>query len=340
MVGGTIAKEVNKVFIFSNAAIRGLDKIARSAKKNPGSTALALFLVSVLPSILNSILMALFADEDQVEEYLHQPHFLRDSFYRIPLGHGFLTIPKPFELGAFGSIFQRMFDKMLLGDEYAFDDQFLNSIAHLLTPYDMAGIMGGYTGIIATVFNKDLFRQKYIVPPGQEKASIASRNTTYASKFGKMLQEKSDLLTKKETHYLVDPRKIDALITGQLAYYGNYFLNMMESILPGASQDQFRFDATDTGLWRAAPVYSSPHVQYVLSQFQEHPWLKEYSIYRDFNSLLQVYFSERTQGDQKEIDRVGHVIRQIADIWRPKLEKANLYKVDEAVKMLKLEKYK
>ena len=340
MVGGTIAKEVNKVFIFSNAAIRGLDKIARSAKKNPGSTALALFLVSVLPSILNSILMALFADEDQVEEYLHQPHFLRDSFYRIPLGHGWLTIPKPFELGAFGSIFQRMFDKMLLGDEYAFDDQFLNSIAHLLTPYDMAGIMGGYTGIIATVFNKDLFRQKYIVPPGQEKASIASRNTTYASKFGKMLQEKSDLLTKKESHYLVDPRKIDALITGQLAYYGNYFLNMMESILPGASQDQFRFDATDTGLWRAAPVYSSPHVQYVLSQFQEHPWLKEYSIYRDFNSLLQVYFSERTQGDQKEIDRVGHVIRQIADIWRPKLEKANLYKVDEAVKMLKLEKYK
>jgi len=339
MVGGILTKEANKIFIFTNAAIRGMDKIVRSSKRNPLSTSIAVLMFSILPSILNSILMALFADDDQIEEYLHHPHYLRDSFYRIPLGHGWLTIPKPFELGVFGSLFQRLFDKMLLGDEYAFDQQFLRSVFHLITPYDMAGIMGGYSGIIAAVFNKDMFRQKYIVPPDQEDASIASRNTSYASKFGKTVQQASDLLTKKEGHYLVDARKIDAFIRGQLAYYGDYFLNMYEYVGPGEAQKGFKFDWTDTGLWRTAPVYASPHVQYMLGEFQLHPWLQNYDIYKDFNDLLQVYFSDEVQRDWDEMERVGHSIRYLAETWRPKFEKVNLYKVDEAIKTLKLKKF-
>lgn len=339
MVGGTWVKELNKIFIFTNAAVRGLEKVFRSFKRKPGSTSLALLIFSILPSILNTVLIHLFADDESKEEYLNQPDYMRDMFYRIPFGDSWLTIPKPFELGAIGSVFQRGTDQILLGDESAFDREFMNSIMHLLAPYDMAGLLGGYSGFVGILANRDYFRQKHIIPPDEEDISIMLRRTEYASKFGKLVQHKSDLLTKKEGHYLFDARMVDQLITGQLAYYGDYFLKVMEMVLPGESNRKYQWDLTDTGIWRSAPVYNTPDVSYLLREMETHPWLKDTEIYDVLNGLLMVYFRDDVQQNPEEMEKIDHVIRQFANETRKKIEPVNLYKVDEAKKALKLSKY-
>lgn len=336
MVGGTWSKELNKVFIFTNAAFRALDKIYRAFKNSPGSTTLAMLIMSIIPSLLNSILIAMFADDESKEEYLNQPDYLRDMFYRIPLGRGWLTIPKPYELGVLGSIFQRGADAILLGDEGAFDNAFLNSIIHLITPYDIAGLFGGYSGFIQAGFNKDLFRQKNIIPPDEMGISVISRNTEYASKFGRMLQKASDFgLKREEGNYRVDARLVDAFIMGQLGYYGSYFLKATEYLLPGEKQRKFEIDLTDTGLWRTDPVYSAPDVQYLMGEFKLHPWLKDTKLYDTFQGLLHVYFRDDVQKNNIYMEQVDHVIRQYATAVRKELEPINLYKVDEAKKLLK-----
>lgn len=318
MVGGTVTKELNRVIVFLNPAVRGLDKIARSIKdpKQRGSVLAKMGLVLAVPGILNSLLIALLADDDQKEEYLNAPAYQRDMFYRIPVGDGWVFIPRPFELATITTIFQRATDKFVLGDENAFNKDFFKSISHLISPVDVAGIFGGYGGVVAAMFNKDLFRQKNIIPPEDVGLTIAARNTEYASQFGQLVQEASDIFTPGKHNYAVDARKVDAFILGQGSYYGSAFLKATELLIPGEGQAKYKFDPTSTGFFKFANAYAEPNTQYMLRIFKKHPWTKEMTEFGEFKRLIYHYFTPEVQRDRVKKREIGAALREYSEAQR------------------------
>jgi hypothetical protein len=318
MVGGTQVKEWNRIIIFLNPAIRGLDKIARNIKdpQTRKSTLAKMGVVLAIPGILNSLMIALLADDDQKEEYLNAPAYQRDMYFRIPIGDRWLFIPRPFELATITAISQRLTDRILLGDENAFTPDFFKSIAHLISPVDVAGLFGGYGGVVAALFNYDFFRQKNIIPPGDVGLTVASRNTEYASQFSQLAQEASDIFTKGERNYLIDARKLDAFILGQGSYYGSFFLKATELMIPGPGQEKFKFDFTSTGFVKQANVYAEPNTQYMLRLFKKYPWLREEAEYGQFSQLMYHYFTPEVQREAAKRREVATALRQYSSARR------------------------
>lgn len=339
MVGGTRVRELNQVILFLNPAIRGLDRIYRSTTdptiRSSVLARMGLFLA--IPGIINAIMIALWASDDEKEEYLSAPAYERDMFFRVPVNGGWVLIPRPFELAAITSIFQRITDKVILGDDNAFTPEYFKSIGHLISPVDVAGILGGYSGVIAALFNYDFFRQKHIVPPKDVDISVVSRNTAYASQFSQAIMEASDVFSKGEGHYLLDARKLDAFIQSQFSYYGNFFLKATELLIPGEGQDKFKFDVTSSGFFRYANAYAEPNTQWVLNTFKEHPALKVMfeEEYVTFSHLITAYFSEKAARNPQVQREVGKALREFSAAKREAWKDVDFYKLDKEWKQLK-----
>ena len=336
-VAGTWVKEINRFIPFTGAQIRGLEKTFRQFKKHPGKTAALVTLVTILPSVLNSMLLAMLASDDKKEEYINMPPYYRDLFFMIPIGDRWFMIPKGFELAALSSIFQRGADKVLLDDKRAYGKEWRNNFYNMFNPYTLSGIAGGYAGVIATLFNYDFFRQKNVIPPDEKDIAIVLRNTERASKFGKLVQKASDWVTPGTSNNpKIDARMVDAFIKGQFTYYGQYFLDFMDAALPGQSQEQYKIDLALTGLVKNSPVYNAPNVQWMLNTYKEFPWLKNETPYLDeLNQMFRVYFSDEVQADRKKMDEYGQVIREYASQKRDMLEQIPMYDVSAAMKKLK-----
>lgn len=342
MVGGTRVREFNQVILFLNPAIRGLDRIYRSTTdpemRKSVLARMGLFLA--IPGIINTIMIALWASDDDKDEYLSAPAYERDMFFRIPVNGGWVLIPRPFELAAITSIFQRIMDKVVLGDDNAFTTEYFKSIGHLISPIDVAGIFGGYAGLVAVLFNYDFFRQKHIVPPKDVDISVVSRNTAYASQFSQAIMEASDIFSKGEGHYLLDARKLDAFIQSQFSYYGNFFLKLTELLIPGEGQNKFKFDLNATGFFRYASAYAEPNTQWVLNIFNEHPVLKTIfkEDYATFSHLITAYFSEESVKDPNIQKEVGKALRKFSAAKREEWKDVDFYKLDKEWKQLKEDK--
>lgn len=100
---GAVGKEIDKVFPYFNAAIQGLDKLARTYKDNPAQAVMKSFLGLTIPTI---VLYALNRDNPDYQKLSNNE---KDNNWLIPKGDGtFWKIAKPRELATvFSSIPER-----------------------------------------------------------------------------------------------------------------------------------------------------------------------------------------------------------------------------------------
>jgi hypothetical protein len=342
MVGGKITQDINRVVIFLNPAIRGWEKMYRSLKdpKTRSRVLLRMALWQAMGGVMNSLymFMAPWVSDDDREEYLNAPAYQRDMYDRYPLGGGsWLFIPRPFELSAITSLTQRTMDKLLFNDPNAFNKEYLRSLGHILLPTDVGGMLSGYSGAIAWGFNKDLFRQKNIIPASDVNELIMDRNTDYASKFSKMVMKGSDLMTRNvEGDYKIDPRMLDAAITGQFSYWGNFWLKSWETVLPGESQNKYKFDFAPTkkgqrkygGFVRQAYHPAEVDVKWVLQAAYVNDKLAESSGYSSLRGQITKYWDPEIQNDKALRREVGSQMREDAKLLREEFEPdmMNIYK--------------
>jgi len=334
-VAGEWMKVINQFIPFSNAAIRGLDKVIRTARDRPGNLVGSWLLLAVMPAIANSMMIAMM-DDDTVEEYKQLPPYQRDMFFNIPLGNGrWLTIPKPFELGYMSSAVQRIADKYLLNDEVGFNEDWFRLGYNMLFPFDFSGITGGFAGIVHATTKRDYFRDTWVIPPSEMDVAIVTRNTERATRLGQAIQNGSRILSKKGEP-IVDARMVDDFIESQVPYYGTYFLKATELISGGAKQRAMRFDWNDLGLVKSSPMYNAEDVQWVLKT------AKKYKLNRVpemdlLNTVIRLYFSEEIQNDRAKMLKVGRDARVIATEIRKKWDRpdVNFAKMYEEYKATK-----
>lgn len=166
---GKKGRSVNKVIMYNNAGVQGLDKLRRSftdVPKNERNARIAKYAISAL---MTTALMEFWnrRDEESEDAWENLSAYKKNNFYNFSIGDGnFISIPKARELSALSSFFERCADKYFYDNDDAFYDfggylwqQFTPPILpEPGNPVDMAHSLFGSTVLSSLTdigFNKD-----------------------------------------------------------------------------------------------------------------------------------------------------------------------------------------
>lgn len=131
---GRYAKLVDQVFPYFNAAVQGVDRLARMYRDRPVQALARTFMSITVPTI------ALYALNYRNPEFQNLNPYIRDNYYMIPLPDGrYVRVAKHRELGIpFSAAVERALDQWLLEDPESFH-QFADSVRVAFFPPGLSG---------------------------------------------------------------------------------------------------------------------------------------------------------------------------------------------------------
>ena len=277
-VAGTLMRQINRIFIFSNPMIQGLKAVVRSGRRDPAKFSLNFMKFVLMPTAME---YALALAGDYNDERRQLPSYIKDLYWNFKMGPDlWVRVPKPFELGVASSMLHRVFDAMMpmkvtdpktgrvsyVRDKHAFDG-YLGSVLTAFQPFDKQHIFSMSflpAGIVDIKVNADMFQNRYVVPPDQhkldykylyyERGGEKIRFDVHASPLGKMIGKSIGL----------DARKVDHIFMKQFTYFGQYMTKGSRLLEKGKP-----IDATITPFVRKSDVYASRDVQWVMKKAEK-----------------------------------------------------------------------
>lgn len=191
---------------FFNARLQGLYKLGRGAYADPQRFA---YVVGAA-AIASIALLLAYRDDD---DWKRREDFDRESYWWFKIGDKAFRIPKPFEIGAIGTLAERAVEVMI-SDELT-GKQFLERMSSVVTQQlSMNPIPQLVKPIIETWANKDFFTDRPIEPMGMEKLSTAQRIGPNTSGVARILGKAG----------LVSPVQIDHLISAYFGWLGTHIV--------------------------------------------------------------------------------------------------------------------
>lgn len=200
---------------FFNARLQGLYKLGRAAAEDPrrfGTMAAAVSLASLG-------LMAAYQDDD---DWKKREDWDRDAYWWFKIGGTAFRIPKPFELGAIGTIAERSAE-LMLSDEMTgkrfgkrISDMVFGTFAMDPTPQIIKPLLDVYA-------NKDSFTGRAIEGMSDERLrpqDRAGERTTEVARFLGQLGLPDPVQLAKGEYSGLSPKQIDFLLRGYFGWVG------------------------------------------------------------------------------------------------------------------------
>jgi hypothetical protein len=230
---GTMMQYLKHATPFINASIQGTKRsvkfvsdMYKGLRNGDPTLAVRFSTYSALPSVL-CLLAAAAAGDEELEEYRESADYERDMYYkfRIPgiedwFGNGWVSVPKPFEVGIMGSFFERMVDRVAFGNEKALSGwagTFSRGMIPInpADPMSMITLTGSFQPIFEVAYNRDSFRDTPIVSKFDEGRIVKGREgRKYSSNMALFV---SEMLGEK-----VDPRNVDYMVKSWFGYWGEF----------------------------------------------------------------------------------------------------------------------
>jgi hypothetical protein len=307
---GRVLRTLNRLIPFLNANVQGVARTLRAIRESPQTIAARWAMYVATPELM---VHAWNREMDAVQEYKEQPAYLRDMFYLLKVGADkWLAIPKPFELGTMGGAVQRA----LLGDWSGY----AGNLAKAWLPIDKDVLVAPGVPLSAmaqVALNRDTFRDRYIVPPHEEKLDLALRDTSAASAIGKALQELVG----------VDARQIDFMIQS----FGGWGQLLTSIGKPGSTSETKLMQAT--GILRQSPAWSSTSVQRLMELAQRAGMPTPDAL----RALQRAYNQARTARQRQEIatrmqETAKQLIPALEEALRARLEHAEAIRRRKAIR--------
>ena len=198
---------------FMNARLQGLYKLGRAAKENPKRLGYVVGAVSMA----SLALMLGYKDDD---DWKKREDWDRDSYWWFKIGDVAFRIPKPFEIGAIGTLAERTwemgFDQEMTGKRYRerLSNMVFQTFAMDPTPQIVKPLLDVWA-------NKDSFMQRPIEGPSLQNLRPEDRydeRTTVAAKWLGMLGLPDPAQLAKGQYTALSPKQLDFLIRG---YFGS-----------------------------------------------------------------------------------------------------------------------
>ena len=211
---------------FLNARLQGLYKLGRAAGEDPrrfASVAMAVSLVSVA-------LLAAYHDD---EDWKRREDWDRDTYWWFKIGDRAYRIPKPFEVGAIGTIAERtaelMFSKEMTSKRFGERLRHMFSQTFAFDPFPQA-----IKPLLDIYANKDSFTGRAIESQADQRLRPQDRYSERTPEIARLLGQwglpDPARLIKGEYEKL-SPKQIEHLIRGYFSWVGTAGFTMSDLVI-------------------------------------------------------------------------------------------------------------
>lgn len=222
---------LTQVVPFLNARLQGLYKLGRDGVVPTGRVlfgggdatdkqiAKRFGAVTGAVAMASIALMAAYADD---EDWKKREDWDRDAYWWFKIGDTAFRIPKPFEVGAIGTIAERTAELFMTDDLSG--DRFLQRLGYMMSStFALNPIPQMVKPLLDVYANEDSFTQRPIETMGMERLQPQDRFTGSTSELAKWLgqlglPEPGRLMSGQ--YQALSPVQIDALIRGYFSWLG------------------------------------------------------------------------------------------------------------------------
>ena len=257
--------------------------------------------------VLASLMLYMaFKDDD---EYKKREQWDRDNFwwFRLPGMEAAIRIPKPFEIGAIGTLAERLAEQMF--DEGAEGRVFEQSMKRMLTDtFAINPIPQMIKPLVDLYANKDSFTGAPIETAGMERLSKAERVAINTSPLAKALSQVANVFLPEATE--VSPVQADYAVKAYLGWMGATIASTSHyAVMPfskSAYPDHNWTDTISLGFVRTLPANQSGYVT---------------SFYENMKIIEQSYADMRHYAELGQSEKVKEILEEKGD----KIQLAKFY---------------
>ena len=268
---------VTQVVPFLNARLQGLYKLGRdgiiptsrviynstTGKPIDASDKMKAQQFSIVTSAVMLASMALYLAFKDDEEFKKREEWDRDNFwwFRLPGMDSAIRVPKPFEIGAFGTMAERLLEQMI--DQGAEGKQFEESIKRMLSDtFAMNPTPQLIKPMIDLYANKDSFTGAPIETAGMERLSKAERASDNTSPLAIALSGIQRFVAPKSME--MSPAQVDYAIKSYFGWLGGTVAATSHyAVMPfskGAYPDHNWTETMSMGFIKSLPATQSKYV--------------------------------------------------------------------------------
>ena len=309
---------------FLNARIQGLDKLGRAMTKEQRAQ-----LISVLGTYsLASIALYLAYKDD--EDFKEREQWDRDTYhwFKIPGTEGVFRIPRPFEVGAIGVIFERMVEQMV--DDDVHGQLLAERIGHAITETFAVDFRPQLiTPALEVYSNKDSFTDRPIESLGMRRLPASERKYAYTSSAyvgaSKVLE-----LIPWETIQL-SPVQIEHLVQGYFGWVGSTVVSAVSIVDYPRKYAEFFTTGFDSplamGFFKSLPSMQSKYK----TQFYDMRFKME-----EVNNLMRLY---QKRGEYKKALKIAEKNKNLLQ-WRSSYNKVNtkISQINQEIRRIQADK--
>ena len=314
---------VTQVIPFLNARVQGLYKLGRdgitptsrviynSITGKPidvtdKQKAQQFSIVTGAVMLASLMLYMSFKDDD---EWKKREQWDRDNFwwFKMPGMDAAIRIPKPFEIGAFGTLAERIAEQMM--DEGVEGKVFAKSLSRMLTDtFAINPIPQVIKPLVDLYANKDSFTGAPIETAGMERLSKAERVAVGTSPLAKALSKVANVFLPESTE--LSPVQADYAVKAYLGWMGATISSTSHyAVMPfskSAYPDHNWAETMSLGFVKSLPTAQSGYVT---------------SFYENMKTISQAYADMRHYAQLGEAEKMREVYEEKGD----KIMLANMY---------------
>ena len=314
---------VTQVIPFLNARVQGLYKLGRdgitptsrviynSITGKPidvtdKQKAQQFSIVTGAVMLASLMLYMSFKDDD---EWKKREQWDRDNFwwFKMPGMDAAIRIPKPFEIGAFGTLAERIAEQMM--DEGVEGKVFAKSLSRMLTDtFAINPIPQVIKPLVDLYANKDSFTGAPIETAGMERLSKAERVAVGTSPLAKALSKVANVFLPESTE--LSPVQADYAVKAYLGWMGATISGTSHyAVMPfskSAYPDHNWAETMSLGFVKSLPTAQSGYVT---------------SFYENMKTISQAYADMRHYAQLGEAEKMKEVFEEKGD----KIMLANMY---------------
>lgn len=210
---------------FLNARLQGLYKLGRAAHDNPRRFAM----VAGAVSLASLALLGAYGDDD---DWKKREDWDRDSYWWFKIGDTAYRIPKPFEVGAIGTLAERTAE-LMLSDEMT-GERFRKRLAHMVSQtFAFDPVPQAVKPLLDIYANKDSFTGRAIESQADQRLRPQDRHDERTSEVARMLGgwglPDPARLVKGEWADL-SPKQVDYLLRGYFSWAGTVAVSAADSM--------------------------------------------------------------------------------------------------------------